>query len=53
MDPMCVRGVMNAVRFTSEFAGDEIVAGKGAGGMETASAVLRDVLEIKERLSRR
>jgi homoserine dehydrogenase len=51
-DPMCVRGVMNAVRFTSEFAGDETVAGRGAGGMETASAVLRDILEVRERLAR-
>jgi homoserine dehydrogenase len=51
-DPMCVRGVMNAVKFTSEFAGDEIVAGRGAGGMETASAVLRDLLEVRERLAR-
>jgi homoserine dehydrogenase len=51
-DPICVRGVMNAVKFTSEFAGDEIVAGRGAGGMETASAVLRDILEVRERLAR-
>ncbi|MDG6940094.1 MAG: homoserine dehydrogenase [Nitrososphaerota archaeon] len=46
-DPLCVQGTLNAVKFSSEFAGDEVIIGKGAGGMETASAVLRDLLELK------
>jgi homoserine dehydrogenase len=31
----------------SEFAGEETIVGKGAGGMETASAVLRDLIDIR------
>ncbi len=50
-DPICVGGTLNAVRFHSEFAGEEIIIGKGAGGPETASAVLRDLLDIRERMS--
>jgi len=46
-DPLCVRGVLNAVTFVSEFAGEETIVGKGAGGMETASAVLRDLIDIR------
>jgi homoserine dehydrogenase len=50
-DPMSVRGVLNAVTFVSEFAGEETIIGRGAGGTETASAVLRDLLWIKGNLT--
>jgi len=50
-DPLCVSGVLNAVTFVSEFAGEETIIGRGAGGMETASAVLRDLLDIKYNLA--
>jgi len=50
-DPLCVGGVLNAVTFVSEFAGEETVIGRGAGGMETASAILRDLLDIKQTLA--
>jgi homoserine dehydrogenase len=50
-DPLCVSGVLNAVTFVSKFAGEETVIGRGAGGMETASAVLRDLLDIKHNLA--
>jgi len=50
-DPLCVGGVLNAVTFVSEFAGEETVIGRGAGGMETASAILRDLLDIKQNLA--
>lgn len=50
-DPLCVNGVLNAVTFRSEFAGEETIIGRGAGGVETASAVLRDLLEIKYNLA--
>ena len=52
-DPLCVGGVLNAVTFVSEFAGEETVIGRGAGGMETASAILRDLLDIKQNLATR
>lgn len=52
-DPLSVGGVLNAVTFVSEFAGEETLIGRGAGGMETASAVLRDLLDIKQTLSTR
>jgi homoserine dehydrogenase len=50
-DPLCVSGVLNAVTFVSEFAGEETIVGRGAGGMETASAVLRDLLDIRTNLA--
>ncbi len=49
-DPLSVEGVLNAVTFVSEFAGEETIIGRGAGGMETASAILRDLLNIKQNL---
>ncbi len=50
--PLCVSGVLNAVCFTSQFAGEETVVGRGAGGIETASAILRDLINIKQEASR-
>jgi homoserine dehydrogenase len=47
-DPICVNGTLNAVTFQSEHSGSQTIIGKGAGGMETASSVLRDLIEIKE-----
>jgi homoserine dehydrogenase len=52
-NPMCVSGVLNAVTFVSEFAGEETIIGRGAGGIETASAVLRDLLDIRQKLASR
>jgi homoserine dehydrogenase len=50
-DPLSVGGVLNAVTFVSEFAGEETIIGRGAGGMETASAILRDLLSIKQNVA--
>lgn len=50
-DPICVRGILNAITFVSEFVGEETIIGRGAGGLETASAVLRDLLDIKQNLA--
>jgi homoserine dehydrogenase len=52
-DPLCVSGVLNAVTFVSEFAGEETIIGRGAGGPETASAILRDLLDIRHNLAER
>ena len=52
-DPLCVSGVLNAVTYISEFAGEETIIGRGAGGPETASAILRDLLDIKHSLADR
>lgn len=52
-DPLCVRGNLNAVTFVSQFAGEQTIIGRGAGGIETASAILRDLLEIKRVISER
>ncbi|MCP8311578.1 MAG: homoserine dehydrogenase [Candidatus Methylarchaceae archaeon HK02M1] len=51
-DILCVPGTLNAVTFNTEFAGEETIIGRGAGGMETASAILRDLIDIKSNLSR-
>ena len=52
-NPLCVNGTLNAVTFSSEYSGHQTIIGRGAGGMETASAVLRDLIEIREGMSRR
>jgi len=43
---LCVDGVLNAVTYHTMLAGDMTLIGRGAGGRETASALLRDVIHI-------
>ena len=50
-DPLCVNGTLNAISFTSEHSGTQTVIGRGAGGMETASAILRDLLDIRRQMT--
>lgn len=50
-DPLCVNGTLNAITFTSEHSGKQTIIGKGAGGMETASSILRDLIEIRNTVS--
>jgi len=50
-DPLCVSGVLNAVTFQTEYSADQTLIGRGAGGIETASAVLRDLLDIRHKLA--
>jgi homoserine dehydrogenase len=52
-DPLAVGGALNAVTFVSEFAGEQTIIGRGAGGMETASAILRDLIDIKQNIATR
>lgn len=49
-DPLCVNGTLNAIAFTSEHSGTQTIIGKGAGGMETASSILRDLLDIRQEI---
>ena len=51
-DPLCVNGTLNAIAFTSEHSGTQTIIGKGAGGMETASSILRDLLDIRKEIAR-
>ncbi len=41
-----VDGVLNAVYFETDYAGDILLTGAGAGGDATASAVIADVIDI-------
>ena len=52
-NPLCVTGVLNAITFSTEYAMDQTLIGRGAGGIETASAVLRDLLDIRRKLANR
>jgi homoserine dehydrogenase len=47
LDPLCVNGTLNAVTFNAENSGEITIVGKGAGGKETASAIIRDLIDIK------
>ncbi len=49
-DPLNVDGTYNAVEFNVEELGNVYLIGKGAGGKETAGAVMRDLVELKNRL---
>jgi homoserine dehydrogenase len=51
-DPLCVNGTLNAISFTSEHSGTQTIIGRGAGGTETASSILRDLLDIRKEISR-
>ena len=51
LDPLAVNGALNAVSYVSESAGKQTIIGLGAGGIETASAVLRDLLDIKQNIA--
>jgi homoserine dehydrogenase len=51
-DPLCVNGTLNAIAFTSEHSGTQTIIGRGAGGMETASSILRDLLDIKQEIAK-
>jgi homoserine dehydrogenase len=46
-DPICVQGTINALTFSTEHAGDVTLIGAGAGGERTASALVRDLVEIR------
>jgi homoserine dehydrogenase len=50
-NPLCVSGVLNAITYQTEFAAEQTLVGRGAGGLETASAVLRDLLDIRHKLA--
>ena len=51
-DPLCVSGTLNAISFTSEHSGTQTVIGRGAGGIETASSVLRDLINIRNEITK-
>lgn len=48
--PLNVDGVLNAVTFSTDIAGDITITGKGAGGYETAGAIIRDLINIHQTL---
>lgn len=50
--PLNVSGTFNAITFDTHPAGEITLVGKGAGGKETASAVLRDLIEIRRAFAR-
>ena len=50
--PLNVSGTTNALTFNTDLAGEITIVGKGAGGVETASAVLRDLIDIRKFYSR-
>lgn len=47
-DPLAVKYNYNAVALTLENSGRHTITGKGAGGRETATAIIRDLISIKE-----
>lgn len=50
-DPVCVPDTLNALTFSTEHAGNMTLIGHGAGGENTASAIIRDLVDIRNRYS--
>jgi len=50
-DPLCVPGNLNALTFSTRHIGDVTLIGRGAGGEETASAIVRDLVDIRSEYS--
>jgi homoserine dehydrogenase len=50
-DPICVPDTLNALTFSTEHAGDVTIIGHGAGGEQTASAIIRDLVDIRSEYS--
>jgi homoserine dehydrogenase len=48
--PMDVGGTYNVLEFNVEELGKVYLTGRGAGGQETAASIIRDMVELKERL---
>lgn len=44
--PLDIRGFLNAALIKTDLAGDITVIGRGAGGIEAASAILTDIMKI-------
>ncbi len=44
--PLAVSSTLNSITFKSDLAGEITIIGEGAGGRETASAVLTDIITI-------
>jgi homoserine dehydrogenase len=49
--PLCITGANNAVEFECRYSGPKVIIGKGAGGPETATSLLRDLLEIRGKIN--
>lgn len=50
-NPICVPDTLNAVTFNTEHSREVTLIGRGAGGEETASAVIRDLVDIRSGFS--
>jgi homoserine dehydrogenase len=52
LHPLNVSGTFNAISFDTRPAGEFTLVGKGAGGPETASSVIRDLIEVRRAFAR-
>lgn len=50
--PLNVSGTFNAITFDTDNSGEITLVGKGAGGRETASSIVRDLMEIRRAYAR-
>lgn len=50
-DPVCVPDTLNALTFSTGHTGNVTLIGHGAGGERTASAILRDLVDIRSEYS--
>jgi homoserine dehydrogenase len=48
--PICVDGSLNSIQLKTKYIGDVAMIGPGAGGCQTATAILSDLLAVEERI---
>ena len=51
--PLVVEGTLNAVTIETDMAGEITLIGKGAGSVETASAIIGDLMFIRDQYAGR
>jgi len=47
-DPLCVSKASNVVEFNCAYSGQHLLIGQGAGGNETASSIIRDIVRTSQ-----
>ncbi len=51
VDPICIDGVLNAVSFKTKYLDEVAVTGRGAGGRETARALVTDLTNLEKEIA--
>jgi len=51
-DPLCVESSLNAIALNTSYSGKHILIGQGAGGISTATSIIRDIIDITQKMEK-